>query len=89
MVVCDGIRQGLLWHHTCLDGLVVWISRLGVFDFFDCGDVMNAWTIVNILVAWLLWTWAQRDFEAGHNKLGWFNIFFSAWNAAAAANAIF
>jgi hypothetical protein len=50
---------------------------------------MNAWTIVNILCAWLLWTWAQRDFEAGYNKLAWMNIFFSAWNVAAAAIAIF
>jgi len=49
---------------------------------------MTGWTILNILAAWLLWTWAQRDFAAGHNKSGWFNIFFSAWNAAAAANSI-
>lgn len=49
---------------------------------------MIAWTIVNIFAAWLLWTWAQRDFAAGYNKLGWFNIFFSAWNAAAAVNAV-
>ena len=49
---------------------------------------MTVWTVVNIFVAWLLWTWAKRDFEAGHTKMGWMNIFFSAWNAAAAANAI-
>ncbi len=49
---------------------------------------MNAWVIVNIFLAWLMWKWAERDFENGHNKLGWMNIFFTAWNAAAAANAI-
>ncbi len=49
---------------------------------------MNVWTILNIVLAWFCWKWAQRDFENGYPKLGWMNIFFSAWNAAAAANAI-
>lgn len=50
---------------------------------------MSFWVALNILLAWLLWTWAMRDFENGHNKLGWANVVFSAWNAAAAASAIF
>jgi hypothetical protein len=50
---------------------------------------MSFWVVINIFLAWLMWKWAERDFEAGNNKLGWMNIFFSAWNAAAAANAIF
>lgn len=49
---------------------------------------MSGWFILNIFIAWLMLKWTRRDFEAGHNKMGWFNIFFSAWNAAAAANAI-
>ena len=49
---------------------------------------MSIWVVVNIFAAWFLWIWARRDFEAGHTKMGWFNIFFSAWNAAAAANAL-
>lgn len=61
---------------------------MGVFYLFDCGDVMSGWFILNIFIAWLMLKWARRDFEAGHNGLGWMNIFFSAWNAAAAANAI-
>lgn len=50
---------------------------------------MSIWVLLNIFLAWLMWKWAQRDFEAGNNKLGWMNIVFSAWNAAAAANVIF
>lgn len=43
----------------------------------------------NVFLAWLMFTWACRDFQAGDVKLGWANIVFSAWNAAAAASAIF
>jgi len=50
---------------------------------------MSAWVILNIFLAWLMLKWAMRDFEAGRNGLGWTSIVFSAWNAAAAANAIF
>jgi hypothetical protein len=50
---------------------------------------MSGWVILNIFLAWLMLKWAKRDFENGNNTLGWVNIFFSAWNAAAAANAIF
>lgn len=50
---------------------------------------MSIWVLLNIIFAWVLWTWAKRDFEKGHNGLGWMNIVFSAWNAAAAANRIF
>lgn len=49
---------------------------------------MSVWVILNIFLAWLLLKWARRDFEAGYNGLGWMNIVFSAWNAAAAANSI-
>lgn len=50
---------------------------------------MSLWVVFNIFFAWLMLKWAKRDFEEGHNKLGWMNIVFSAWNAAAAASAIF
>jgi hypothetical protein len=32
---------------------------------------------------------ATIDFEHGNNKMGWLNIFFSAWNAAAIADKLF
>lgn len=50
---------------------------------------MSFWVALNIMLTWLMWEWAKRDFANGHNKLGWTNIAFSAWNAAAAASAIF
>jgi hypothetical protein len=50
---------------------------------------MSIWVVLNILFAWIMLKWARKDFENGHNGMGWFNIFFSAWNAASAANAIF
>jgi hypothetical protein len=49
---------------------------------------MSIWVALNIFLAWLMLKWARQDFEAGHNAMGWANIVFSAWNAAAAANAI-
>ncbi len=49
---------------------------------------MSIWVVLNIFLAWLMLKWAKRDFEEGHNAMGWINIFFSAWNAAAAANAL-
>jgi hypothetical protein len=49
---------------------------------------MDIWVGLNIFLSWLFMIWARRDFENGYNGLGWLNIFFSAWNAAAAANAI-
>jgi hypothetical protein len=62
---------------------------LGILDIFDWGNVMSVWVVLNIFFAWLMLKWAKRDFDNGHNTLGWMNIVFSAWNAAAAANAIF
>jgi hypothetical protein len=50
---------------------------------------MSIWFVLNVFFAWIMLKWARRDFENGHNGLGWMNIVFSAWNAAAAANAIF
>jgi hypothetical protein len=50
---------------------------------------MSFWVIFNIFFAWIMLKWAKRDFENGRNELGWLNIVFSAWNAAAAASAIF
>lgn len=47
------------------------------------------WVALNIFMAWLMLKWAKRDFEDGHDVLGWFNIFFSALNAASAASTIF
>jgi hypothetical protein len=44
--------------------------------------------LLNILFAIVLGYWAKRDFERGFNKLGWMNLFFSAWNAAVVANHI-
>ena len=61
---------------------------MGISNLFDRGDVMSFWVVLNIFFAWITWKWAQRDFENGNTTLGWLNIFFSAWNAAAAANAI-
>jgi len=49
---------------------------------------MSIWVLINIILVWFCWDWAKRDFENGKNTLGWINIFFSAWNAAAAANAL-
>lgn len=49
---------------------------------------MSFWVALNIFFAWLMLKWAKADFENGRNGLGWMNIVFSAWNAAAAANAI-
>lgn len=37
----------------------------------------------------LCWNWATRDFENGNTAMGWLNIFFSAWNAAAIADKLF
>ena len=42
--------------------------------------------VFNLLMVWLCWGWANDAFEAGHNKLAWFHIFCSAFNAAAVAN---
>jgi hypothetical protein len=49
-----------------------------------------SWMIVlNTVVMVLCWRWATRDFENGNTAMGWFNIFFSAWNAASIASAVF
>jgi len=50
---------------------------------------MSAWIIVNAIAMVLCWKWATYDFEHGNNTMGWLNVFFSAWNAAAIANQIF
>ena len=50
---------------------------------------MNWVALFNLLFCYLTWKWAQRDFENGHNSLGWINIFVSAMNAAAFASAVF
>jgi hypothetical protein len=48
-----------------------------------------SWMIVlNVFFMIACWRWATRDFENGHKGLGWLNIFFSAWNAAAIGSAI-
>lgn len=44
--------------------------------------------IINLIFSYMTWKWAQRDFENGHNSLGWINIFVSAMNAAAFASYI-
>ena len=49
---------------------------------------MSIWVVINIIFAWVLWKWAQRDFDNDRPTLGWLNIFFSAWNAAAALSQI-
>lgn len=49
---------------------------------------MSIWIILNIFFAWVCLKWARRDFENGHNVMGWINIVLSAWNAATAANQI-
>ena len=49
---------------------------------------MSFWVVLNIIFARVMLKWAKRDFENGHNGLGWMNIVFSALNAAAAANAL-
>jgi hypothetical protein len=50
---------------------------------------MSAWIILNTVVMILCWKWATHDFENGNTTMGWVNIFFSAWNAASIASAIF
>ena len=50
---------------------------------------MSAWILINAVVMVLCWKWATRDFENGNDVMGWVNIFFSAWNGAAIASAIF
>jgi hypothetical protein len=48
-----------------------------------------SWIIVlNVVAMILCWRWATWDFEHGNTAMGWFNIFFSAWNAASLASAI-
>ena len=82
-------RQGFLWNHIGNDGLVVRLPCCGILYFLSWGDVMSFWVVLNIFFAWLMLKWAKADFENGRNGLGWMNIVFSAFNAAAAANAIF
>ena len=82
-------RQSIFWYDTGNDGVVVWLSGSSVFYLFGGGDVMSFWVVLNIFFAWFMLKWAKRDFENGRNGLGWMNLVFSAWNAAAAANVIF
>lgn len=42
--------------------------------------------LLNLFFAIALGYWAKRDFERGFDKLGWINVFFSAYNAAVVAN---
>ena len=46
-------------------------------------------TLLNVVAMILCWNWATRDFENGNTGMGWLNIFFSAWNAAAIADKLF
>jgi len=46
------------------------------------------WIVLNFIFMIVLGFWAKRDFENGYNWLGWLNLFFSAWNAAAFASAV-
>lgn len=41
---------------------------------------------LNLFFAIVLGYWAKRDFERGFDRLGWINLFFSAFNAAVVAN---
>lgn len=50
---------------------------------------MSWLALLNLVLCYLTWKWALLDFENGRNKLGWMNIVFSAWNAAAFASAVF
>jgi hypothetical protein len=45
--------------------------------------VLNAFFMV------ACWRWSTRDFENKNPGMGWLNVFFSAWNGAAIASAIF
>jgi len=49
---------------------------------------MNIFLLLNIVSAWYLWKWAKESFERKDNFWAWCFVFFSAWNAAAAANVI-
>ena len=88
MELSDELRQGLLCCHLGTDGFVVWLSSGSVFYILDWGPGMNIFVLLNVVGAWLLWKWAQGHFENNNNFMGWTMIFFSAWNAAAAANTI-
>mgnify|MGYP003336015328 FL=1 len=44
--------------------------------------------IFNVILVFVCWGWARGAFEEGNDTLGWFHIFCSAFNAAAAANVL-
>jgi hypothetical protein len=49
-----------------------------------------SWIIaLNVVAMIMCWRWATRDFANGKTTWGWLNVFFSAWNAASIASAIF
>ena len=50
---------------------------------------MNWVAVLNLAFSYLTWKWAKRDFENGHNTLGWINVFVSAMNAAAFTSTVF
>jgi hypothetical protein len=50
---------------------------------------MNMFIVLNALFMVMCWKFATIDFKHGNNKMGWLNIFFSAWNAAALADKLF
>jgi len=50
---------------------------------------MNMFIVLNVLFMVMCWKFATIDFKNGNNKMGWLNIFFSAWNAAVIADKLF
>jgi len=43
---------------------------------------------INLFLMVFLWRCATAAFEDGKNTIGWIDIFFSAFNGAAVANAL-
>ena len=50
---------------------------------------MEWFALINLYFVFFSWRWANESFKNGNNGAGWFNIFASALNAAAAASVIF
>ena len=51
-------------------------------------DFENIMIILNILFAILFWKFAVEAFNDENDKLGWFNIFISAFNTAVVVNVL-
>ena len=70
--------------------------KKNVYTIYDrCYDVTNRTNTmtniilgINLFLMVFLWRCATTAFEDGKNTIGWIDIFFSAFNGAAVANAL-